>query len=91
MTEEITNRWRVTVRSLAIWLLLIVAEIAHGILRAILLVPMIGEFRSNQIGVFTGSVIILVIAYSHDSLDRCNETFHFASNRFHLAGFDRGI
>jgi hypothetical protein len=41
---------------------LIVAEILHGIARGIFLVPHVGEFRSNQIGVFTGSVIILVIA-----------------------------
>ncbi len=53
----------IVVRALLIWLVLICAEIIHGILRAILLVPMIGEFRSNQIGVFTGSAIILVIAY----------------------------
>jgi hypothetical protein len=57
------NRWRIAVRSLTIWLVLIVAEIIHGILRAIALVPIIGEFRSNQIGVFTGSSIILLIAY----------------------------
>ncbi len=44
-------------------LILIVAEIIHGILRAIALVPMVGEFRSNQFGVFTGSAIILVISY----------------------------
>ena len=43
-------------RSLAVWLLLIVAEIVHGIARGILLVPRVGEFRSNQIGVFTGSI-----------------------------------
>jgi hypothetical protein len=60
---EADNRWRIVIRSLAIWLFLIVAEIVHGILRAIVLVPMVGEFRSNQIGVFTGSAIILVIAY----------------------------
>ena len=60
---EADNRWRIAVRSLAIWLVLIVAEIVHGILRAILFVPVVGEFRSNQIGVFTGSAIILVIAY----------------------------
>ena len=57
------NQWRIVGRSLTIWLVLIVAEIAHGILRAIVLVPIVGEFRSNQIGVFTGSVIILLIAY----------------------------
>jgi len=50
-------------RALLIWLVLICAEIIHGILRAILLVPLVGEFRSNQIGVFTGSAIILVVTY----------------------------
>ena len=29
----------------------------------VVLVPIVGEFRSNQIGVFTGSAIILLIAY----------------------------
>ena len=61
--EEITNRWRISIRSVAIWFLVIAAEIIHGILRAIALVPLAGEFRSNQIGVFTGSAIILAIAY----------------------------
>jgi hypothetical protein len=60
---EADNQWRIVGRSLTIWLVLIVAEIAHGILRAIVLVPVVGEFRSNQMGVFTGSVIILLIAY----------------------------
>jgi hypothetical protein len=54
---------RIVMRSIAIWLVLICAEILHGILRAIVLVPLVGEFRSNQIGVFSGSAIILVIAY----------------------------
>jgi hypothetical protein len=54
---------RLAIRSFAIWLVLVAAEIAHGILRAIVLVPLVGEFRSNQIGVVTGSLIILAIAY----------------------------
>ena len=60
-----TDHYRKSVggRAVLIWLLLIAAEIIHGILRAIALVPLAGEFRSNQIGVFTGSAIILVIAY----------------------------
>lgn len=62
-SPEGDNRWRIVLRSLTIWLVLIVAEIAHGILRALALVPIVGEFRSNQIGVFTGSAIILLIAY----------------------------
>ena len=60
---KIKDHRRTIIRSLAVWLLIIVAEIIHGILRAVLLVPMVGEFRANQIGVFTGSAIILIIAY----------------------------
>ncbi len=52
----------IIIRAIAIWLILIVAEILHGIARGLFLVPQVGEFRSNQIGVFTGSVVILVIA-----------------------------
>ncbi len=58
-----THRLQITIRSLASWSVLICAEMIHGILRAVMLVPLVGEFRSNQIGVFTGSAIILVIAY----------------------------
>jgi hypothetical protein len=60
---ETANHRRIGIRSFAIWLVLIAVEIIHGILRAIALVPLVGEFRSNQIGVFTGSAIIFVIAY----------------------------
>ena len=56
------TRLTIATRAVAVWLVLIVAEILHGIARGIFLVPHVGEFRSNQIGVFTGSVIILVIA-----------------------------
>jgi hypothetical protein len=52
----------IVARSLTIWLILIAAEILHGIARGIFLVPYVGEFRSSQIGVFTGSLIILAIA-----------------------------
>lgn len=52
----------VLIRSFVVWIVLIAAEILHGIARGILLVPLVGEFRSNQIGVLTGSIIILVIA-----------------------------
>lgn len=50
-------------KSALIWLVLIGAEIIHGILRAIVLAPLVGEFRSNQIGVFTGAAIIVAIVY----------------------------
>ena len=56
------SRPTIAVRSFAVWLIVIAAEILHGIARGIFLVPHVGEFRSSQIGVFTGSTIILAIA-----------------------------
>ena len=49
-------------RSLVVWLILIAVEILHGIARGIFLVPHVGQFRSNEIGVLAGSLIILGIA-----------------------------
>lgn len=57
------DRKNILIRALSVWFILIAVEIVHGILRAIFLVPLVGDFRSNQIGVFSGSAIILVIAY----------------------------
>jgi hypothetical protein len=37
------------------------AEFAHGIARAIWLVPVVGDFHSRQIGVFNGSIINLAV------------------------------
>ena len=47
----------IVAKAFVVWFILIVAEIMHGILRRIFLVPCVGQFRSNQIGVFTGSPI----------------------------------
>jgi hypothetical protein len=60
--ESNTARAQIICRSLLIWLVIIVAEIVHGILRGLLLVGLVGQFHANQIGVFSGSAIILVIA-----------------------------
>jgi len=60
--DQVSHRTRIGARALSVWLALICAEILHGITRGMFLVPHVGEFRSNQIGVFTGSIIILVIA-----------------------------
>lgn len=50
-------------RALAVWLVLITVEFVHGILRAIFLVPVVGDFAARQFGVATGSVLILLVAY----------------------------
>ena len=45
-------------KALTVWLILIAAEILHGIARGIFLVPHVGAFRSGQIGVLTSSLAI---------------------------------
>ena len=45
-------------RALVVWLVIIAVETAHGILRTLLLVPMMGDFPARQISVFTGSLLI---------------------------------
>jgi hypothetical protein len=50
-------------RALAVWLLVMAVEFVHGTLRWTFLRPRVGDFRSGQIGVFTGSALFLVIVY----------------------------
>ncbi|NBB81412.1 MAG: hypothetical protein GVY36_18560 [Verrucomicrobia bacterium] len=50
------------IRAGSIWLLIIVAEIIHGVARVRLLEPRIGDRRARQVAVFSGSIIVLVIA-----------------------------
>ncbi len=51
------------IRALVIWLVMMGAEVVHGALRALLLVPLVGDLHARQIGVFIGSFIVVVIAY----------------------------
>ena len=50
-------------RTFAVWLLMMVIETVHGVLRTMLLAPVVGEFPARQIGVFTGSLLILAVTY----------------------------
>jgi hypothetical protein len=49
-------------RSVAAWLVIVAAETVHGVLRGILLVPLVGDLRARQIGVPIGSLIIFAVA-----------------------------
>jgi hypothetical protein len=49
-------------RAFGVWLLLITAEVAHGIVRTLVLTPVVGDFRARQLGVFTGSLLILLVS-----------------------------
>lgn len=50
-------------RVFSVWFIIIIAEVIHGILRGLFLVPVLGDFASRQTGVFTGSLIILAVVY----------------------------
>ena len=50
-------------RAVLVWLVIIAAETAHGVLRGLLLVPLVGDLPARQIGVPLGSLIILAVAY----------------------------
>ena len=52
--------WR---RAIAVWLVLIGAEMIHGIVRSIVLMRRIGDKRARQIAVFTGSLMNLGITH----------------------------
>ena len=49
-------------RALIVWIVIILAETAHGVLRQLFLVPVVGDLRARQIGVFVGSLLILAVA-----------------------------
>lgn len=45
------------------WIGIALLEMSHGILRAKFLAPRVGDFRSRQLGVATGSLLILAYAW----------------------------
>ncbi|MBP6732553.1 MAG: hypothetical protein KA149_10870, partial [Chitinophagales bacterium] len=51
----------VYLRSIAVWLLLMLTETLHGTARIFLLVPLTGDFKARQITVFTGALLIFCI------------------------------
>jgi hypothetical protein len=50
-------------RAFAIWILIAVAETLHGVARTLVVVPILGDRPSRQLGVFVGSAMILGIAW----------------------------
>jgi len=51
-------------RALAVWALIAAAETVHGVLRGLLVVPMLGETTAQRLGFVVGSVIVLGIAWA---------------------------
>ncbi len=53
---------RAVLRGVAVWLVIILVEVLHGIARTLFLAPVLGDFRARQVAVFTGSFLILCVA-----------------------------
>ena len=51
------------VRALLVWLVIMGVEFCHGALRTILLSPLLGDRAARQVSVFTGSILIVFVAY----------------------------
>ena len=49
-------------RAILVWLVIIATETVHGILRGVLLVPIVGDLPARQIGVLIGSLLIFGVA-----------------------------
>jgi hypothetical protein len=51
-------------RAALVWMLIILAETLHGLLREIFIAPQLGDLRARQLGVLTGSALIFLIAWA---------------------------
>ena len=58
-----TNWTSIWLRALEVWLVISVVEVIHGIARIAFLQPLVGDFHARQIAVFSGSVLILAVAF----------------------------
>jgi hypothetical protein len=53
----------VLLRASAVWVAILALEVVHGVLRTMLLLPIVGDWRARQIGVAIGSLLILLVAW----------------------------
>ena len=53
----------VWLRAFVIWGLILAVEFAHGVARTLLLVPRVGDLPSRQIGIATGSLLVLAVSW----------------------------
>jgi len=50
-------------RASLVWMLMMLAETGHGVVREVFIAPVIGGMRARQLGVLIGCVLIFVIAW----------------------------
>lgn len=57
---EVSVPWQ---RALLVWMLIMLAETALGMAREIFVAPALGDLRARQLGVLSGSLLVLCIAW----------------------------
>ena len=70
-------RW---LRAIAVWVLLMSAEIVHGVARTRFLAPAVGDFRARQLAVVSGSLLMLAITLSDDSVAAATATHRWCQS-----------
>jgi hypothetical protein len=50
-------------RAALVWMLIMLAETGHGVIREVFIAPVIGAMRARQLGVLIGCILIFVIAW----------------------------
>jgi hypothetical protein len=46
-----------------VWMLIMLAETGHGVIREVFIAPVIGAMRARQLGVLIGCILIFIIAW----------------------------
>jgi hypothetical protein len=67
MSSQLTlyspNTGWIVLRAIQVWVLISAIEVIHGVARVTLLAPLIGDFPARQVGVLSGSLLIVGIAF----------------------------
>ena len=51
------------IRAFLVWFVLMGVEFCHGAVRTLFLSPLLGDYAARQVSVFTGSILIIFVAY----------------------------
>ena len=54
-------------RALSIWLTLVTVETIHGVIRRLVMEPLLGDFPARQVSVFTGALLTSSFSGSRSS------------------------
>jgi hypothetical protein len=50
-------------RASIVWLFMMAAETLHGVVREVMIAPLIGDFRARQVAVLSGTILIFLISF----------------------------